>query len=77
MDHSGIGAPSHIADEPGHLAPILSERAGQVKPEPRGSERRGHEAQSDRADSLAPTGFARRWPSSGCDAGPMGACGSS
>src|SRR5712692_11182673 len=31
--------PCHSADEPWHLAPTLSERPGQVKPEPRGGER--------------------------------------
>jgi hypothetical protein len=32
----GPGCPCHRADDPWHLAPILSERVGQVKPEPRG-----------------------------------------
>src|SRR5216683_6609247 len=35
----GRDFPYHCADEPWHLAPILSERAGQVKPEPRGAAR--------------------------------------
>ena len=49
MEHIGIGAPSHIADDPWHRAPILSERAGQVKRPlecARGGHKSGHNLNS-------------------------------
>jgi hypothetical protein len=40
QDQIGSLRPCHGADKPWHLAPILSEHAGQVKPEPRSDERK-------------------------------------